>query len=205
MYMEARGCAVRGSTEGGALEDTPAVGRGSRHGAGIEALAVGSQTHKSQRKEERCRKRSRPEGAPVLLPQQQIVVLGVEQGKKRNRARRCVQCNIEPGVYQRGEWLRGLLVADTPSSYGDFAVVDACPVPRPALPSLAGSGFLAASGPPNPAPHPADEWAFVGLVHATTINYFVLNTDDPRHAPKPLQREGSVSGARGGLRLPAFG
>ena len=60
-----------------------------------------------------------------------------------------------------GVWAQGLHVAGAASSYDDFAGVEACPLPRPAPQSLADSGFLAASGPPRPAPHPADEWAFV--------------------------------------------
>ena len=64
-----------------------------------------------------------------------------------------------------GVWARGLLIAGTPSSYDNFAEVDACPLPCPALPSLASSGFLAASGPPCPAPHPVDEWQFAECNH----------------------------------------
>ena len=61
-------------------------------------------------------------------------------------------------------------MARAASSYDDFAVVDACSLPRPVPQSLTGSGFLATSGPPRPAPHPADEWAFVECSHNFVVN-----------------------------------
>ena len=64
-----------------------------------------------------------------------------------------------------GAWAHSLLVTGEASSYEDFAAVDACLLPCPAPQSLAGSGFLAESGPPRPAAHPADEWAFVECSH----------------------------------------
>ena len=71
-----------------------------------------------------------------------------------------------------GVWAQGLLAPGATCSYDDFALVDACPLPPSAPPSLAGSGFLADSGPPRPAAHPADEWAFVECSH-----HFVANND----------------------------
>ena len=56
---------------------------------------------------------------------------------------------------------QGVLVGGSSCSYSDPAVVDACLLPCPLPPSLAGPGFLADPGPPRPAPHPSDEWAFV--------------------------------------------
>ena len=49
-----------------------------------------------------------------------------------------------------GMWAVGLLVPGTPWSYGAFADVGFCLLPCPTPPSLAGSGFLAASGRPCP-------------------------------------------------------
>ena len=48
--------------------------------------------------------------------------------------------------------------------------VDPRPLPCPAPPSLAGLGFLAASGPPRPALHPVDEWEFAECNHNFVIN-----------------------------------
>ena len=75
-------------------------------------------------------------------------------------------------------------MADEASGYDDFAVVDACPLLRPALQSLAGSGFLVASGPPRPAAHPADEWKFVECSHNFVVNTAsVTDEGDSSFAP----------------------
>ena len=42
-----------------------------------------------------------------------------------------------------GVWAHGLLVPDGAHSYDEFAAIDACLLPPPAPPSLAGAGFLA--------------------------------------------------------------
>ena len=58
-------------------------------------------------------------------------------------------------------WAQSLLASGEEFSYDDFATIDACPLPPPAPLSLAGSGFLAGSGPPDPAMRPAGLQMFV--------------------------------------------
>ena len=83
-----------------------------------------------------------------------------------------------------GVWAQGLLVPGGTSSYNDFATVDACLLPPPAPQSLAGSGFLADSGPPRPAAHLADEWAFVKcLQHYEVHTASVTDEDDGGFTP----------------------
>ena len=83
-----------------------------------------------------------------------------------------------------GVWAQSLLAPGGESSYDDFAAVDACPLPPPAPHSLAGSGFLAESGPPRPVAHPADEWAFVECSHNFMVNTAsITNESDDGFAP----------------------
>ena len=83
-----------------------------------------------------------------------------------------------------GVWAQGLLAPREISGYDDFAIVDACPLPPPAPLSLVGSGFLADSGPPRPATHPADAWTFVECSHNFVVNTAsVANEDDDGFAP----------------------
>ena len=83
-----------------------------------------------------------------------------------------------------GVWAQSLLAPGGESSYDDFAAVDACPLPPLAPHSLAGSGFLAESGPPRPVAHPADEWAFVECSHNFMVNTAsITNESDDGFAP----------------------
>ena len=86
--------------------------------------------------------------------------------------------------YDFGVWAQSLSAPGGGSGYDDFAAVDVCPLPLPAPQSLAGSGFLAESGPLHPMVHPADEWAFVECSHNFVVNMAsITNERDGGFAP----------------------
>ena len=94
-----------------------------------------------------------------------------------------------------GTWAQSLLVPGGELSYDDFAAVDACPLPPSAPPSLAGSGFLAGSAPPDPAVRTADARQFVECSHAFEVHTVsVTDEGDDGFAPVPPGNDQLVCG-----------
>jgi hypothetical protein len=64
-----------------------------------------------------------------------------------------------------GAWAHGLLVPGGVHGYDEFVAVDACPLPPPAPPSLAGGGFLAEGVISSSTVSPANVREFVRCSH----------------------------------------
>ena len=83
-----------------------------------------------------------------------------------------------------GAWAYGLLVPGGADSYDEAAVVDACPLPAPAPPSLAGAGFLADAAVFSSAPRPAAAQEFVLCSHNfETLTLSISDDEDNGFAP----------------------
>ena len=77
-----------------------------------------------------------------------------------------------------GVLAQSLPVPGRESSYDDFALIDACPLPPSAPPSLAGSGCFADSGPARPAAHPEGAQVFVRCSHNFEVHTASITNED---------------------------